>query len=114
MPNKLQILEDEIGKRLKESAASGELSQAAGYGKPLDFGGGYQETPEDLRMGYKILKDSGFVPPEVEMMKRIASIRDELTRTEAPSDRAKLQQQLLNLEVLVSMAKDRLSGGRMR
>jgi hypothetical protein len=112
--NKLQILEDEIGKRLKESMASGELSQAAGYGKPLDFGDGYQETPEELRMGYKILKDAGFVPPEVEMMKKIASVRDDLARAEHPSDRAKLQQQLLNLEVSLSIAKDRLNGGRMR
>ena len=108
MSNKLQILEDEIGRRLKESEASGELKQAAGYGKPLDFGDGYFETPEELRMGFKILKDAGFVPPEVEMMKKIAQLRETLTRTSDIDSQDALRQQLSQMEVSLSLMKDRL------
>jgi hypothetical protein len=72
---RLKLLEDNIGRHLAESEASGELKQAASYGKPLDFGDGYDETPADLRMGYKILKDAGVVPPEVEFMQRIEAQR---------------------------------------
>ena len=112
MANKLQILEDEIGRHLTESLASGELSQAASYGKPIDLGDGYRETPEELRMGFKILKDAGFVLPEVELMKEIASIRAELLDAEHPSDSVKLRRKLLDLEVSLSIAKDRLSSSR--
>ncbi|MEO7255798.1 MAG: DUF1992 domain-containing protein [Casimicrobium sp.] len=114
MANKLQILEDEIGRHLTESLASGELSQAASYGKPIDLGDGYRETPEELRMGFKILKDAGFVPPEVELMKEIALLRAELARAEHPFDSVKLRRQLLDLEVSLSVARDRLSGNRER
>ena len=31
------------------------------------LGDGYEQTPIELRMGYKILKDAGIVPPEVEI-----------------------------------------------
>jgi hypothetical protein len=72
---RLKLLEDDIGRHLANSHASGELRQAKGYGKPLDFGDGYDQTPADLRMGYKILKDAGVVPPEVEFMQQIEAQR---------------------------------------
>ena len=60
---RLRLLEDHIGRALDQSHASGELKNAAGYGKPLNFGDGYDETPAELRMGFKILKDAGVFPP---------------------------------------------------
>lgn len=71
---RLKLLEDHIGAHLRESAASGELEAAPSYGKPLGFGDGYDETPVELRMGMKILKDAGVVPPEVELMQRIEAL----------------------------------------
>lgn len=112
MSNRLQLVEDEIGRRLKESHESGELSKAQNFGKPLDLGDGYQETPEELRMGYKILKDAGFVPPEVEMMQRIARLREAIAATEAPDQLAALRRQLADTEVSLALAKDRLKGAR--
>lgn len=113
MANPLQILEDEIGRRLRESEASGELRQAASYGKALRLADGYDETPEDLRMAFKILKDSGFVPAEVEMMRKIAGLRDTLARSgDGPDEQARLRRELGQLEVSLALAKDRLNGKR--
>jgi hypothetical protein len=72
---RLKLLEDDIGRKLAESEASGELRQARSWGKPLDLGDGYDETPTELRMGMKILKDAGVVPPEVELMRDIEALR---------------------------------------
>ena len=72
---RLRLLEDDIGRKLAESEASGELRQARSWGKPLDLGDGYDETPPELRMGMKILKDAGVVPPEVELMRDIEALR---------------------------------------
>lgn len=74
---RLQLQDDHIGQSLRESEASGELRAAPSFGKPLDFGDGYAQTPDELRMGMKILKDAGVVPPEVELMQRIARTRAE-------------------------------------
>ena len=76
--NRLRLLEDHIGRSLSESEKTGELRAAPSYGKPLNLGDGYEETPAELRMGYKILKDAGVLPPEVELMRKIQALRDSL------------------------------------
>jgi len=106
---RLKLLEDHIGRSLTESHHNGELQSAPSFGKPLNLGDGYNETPEELRMGYKILKDAGVVPPEVELMRQIEALRQSLSSL--PDDDAaahtgrkklsELQQQLaLRLEKL--------------
>jgi hypothetical protein len=78
------------------------------WGKPLDLEDGYAQTPEEFRIAFKLLKDAGFVPPEVETMKRIAALREVIAadpqapRAEAMRRRlSELQQRLaLRLEKL--------------
>lgn len=111
--NRLRLLEDNIGRHLAESHASGELQQAPSYGKPLHFGDGYDETPEELRMGMKILKDAGVLPPEVEFMQQIEALRLSLEgapdndETRAKHQRlAEMRQQLaLRLEAFSKAAR---------
>ena len=114
MSNKLKLVEDEIGRHLEESLKSGELSRTEGYGKPLQLHDGYTETPDALRMGYKILKDAGYFPPEVDMMKRAAALRDDMARATTAAEHARLQQQLHELEVSLSLARERLTGNGVR
>lgn len=107
---RLKLLEDDIGRKLAESVASGELRHARSWGRPLDLGDGFEETPAELRMGMKILKDAGVVPAEVELMREIEALR--LSLEGAPDDTAaragrqrlsEMQQQLaLRLEKLRS------------
>ena len=98
--NRLRLLEDDIGRKLSESHAGGELRSAPSYGKPLNLGDGYDETPEELRMGMKILKDAGVVPPEVELMQQIEAER--------------LALQSITDEALAHAARQRLSGMRQQ
>lgn len=59
--------------RIQEALARGELDDLPGSGRPLDLDDD-RLVPEDLRMAYRILKNSGFVPPEVQTMKDIAEL----------------------------------------
>lgn len=72
---RLALLEDHIGQAIAASEASGELRRAPSFGRPLGFGDGYDETPAELRMPMKILKDAGVVPAEVELMREIAALQ---------------------------------------
>jgi hypothetical protein len=65
----MRSLDEEIAQRLAEAAASGELAKAESYGKPLPEPEGWDDTPEALRMPFKILKDAGVVPREIEMFR---------------------------------------------
>ena len=105
---RLKLLDDHIGRSLAESERTGELRSARSFGKPLDLADGYDETPAELRMGYKMLKDAGVLPPEVQLMRDIEALRQQLDT--APDDAAarsgrqklsEMQQQLaLRLEKL--------------
>ena len=75
---RLKLLDDHIGRSLAESEKTGELRAAPSFGKPLHFGDGCDETPAELRMGFKVLKDAGVVPPEVELMQQIEALRASL------------------------------------
>jgi Domain of unknown function (DUF1992) len=104
----MATLDDHIAQSLRESQRSGELQSAPSWGKPLDLDDGYAHTPEELRMAFKALKGAGFVPPEVEVMKQLAALRQRIASApDAPGAEAlrrrasELQQHLaLRLEKL--------------
>jgi len=104
---RLQLLDDHIGRALRRSEASGELQSAPSWGKPLDFGDGYAETPPELRMGYKILKDAGVVPPEVETLRAIAGLRRELEAAVGDDARERsLRRRIAALELANEMRRE--------
>ncbi len=88
---RLKLLDDHIGRSLAASEQSGELRSAPSYGRPLNLGDGYDETPAELRMGYKILKDAGVVPPEVELMRDIEALRQAVAAAERAGPDTEMQ-----------------------
>jgi hypothetical protein len=108
----LRLLEDDIGRRLRESQASGELQSAPSWGKPMSFGDGYDETPPELRMGMKILKDAGVVPPEVEMMNAAAALEAQIAACDDAALRRTLQQQLSEKRQAIALRLEALARNR--
>lgn len=106
---RLQLQEDHIGQHLRDSVAQDELKTAPSYGKPLNFGDGYDQTPDELRMGMKILKDAGVVPPEVEAMQRAAQLKAELEACTDLAEQQALRQRLSELQQAIAL---RLEGLR--
>ena len=70
--------DEEIARHLREALASGELAATEGFGKPLPEDAGWDATPESLRMPFKILKNAGFVPAEVELFHERAALSSSL------------------------------------
>ena len=105
---RLQLLEDYIGRALRESEASGELKAAPSYGKPLDFGDGYDETPPELRMGFKLLKDAGVLPPEVEVFRQVAALREEVKTCADEDERRRLNQRIGELQQQFALRLEKL------
>ena len=62
---------DQIAERkIAEAIARGELDDLPGAGQPLHLTDDAL-IPEDLRMAYRILKNAGFVPQEIEGKKLV-------------------------------------------
>jgi hypothetical protein len=83
-----------IEELIKEALAKGEFDDLPGKGKPLDLGA-YFQTPEDLRMGFSVLKNSNIVPEEVQILKEMEVLREEL-RTCPDEERKKQLSKALN------------------
>ena len=82
-----------VEQRIKQAQEKGEFDNLEGNNKPLKFVD--SNVPEELRLAHKILKNSGFAPPEVELKKKINSTEDLLDNTRYDSDeRRKLQKKL--------------------
>ena len=52
-------------RKIEEAAARGEFDGLPGEGRPLDLDDDAL-VPEDLRMAYRILKNAGYAPQEVQ------------------------------------------------
>jgi len=57
--------------------ADGEFDNLKGAGKPLDLDG-YFNTPEDVRIGYSVLKSAKIVPEEVDRLKEIGELKEQV------------------------------------
>jgi hypothetical protein len=106
----MDTLDDEIGRHLRDAAAAGELQRAESYGKPLARDVGWDDTPADLRMPYKILKDAGAVPPDIALFHERAALREAVARCEEPARRNALQVRLCELDASIALRLESLQG----
>jgi hypothetical protein len=104
----MATLDEQIAQSLAESLVNGELKAAPSWGKPLDFGDGYDETPIGLRMPFKILKDAGYVPHEVLQLHEVARLRDELASCGDPAQAERMRRRLGELQQLIALRLERL------
>jgi hypothetical protein len=91
-------LENSIEKRIKEAIEAGEFDNLEGAGKPLDLDG-YFNMPEDLRMGYSVLKSAKIVPEEVDRMKEISEMKEQI-KSCADADKKRSLIKTLNEKIL--------------
>jgi DnaJ-like protein len=90
----MDILSTIAERKICEAMERGELDNLPGAGKPLAMDEDLSGVPAELRMAYKILKNAGFVPPEVELRKEIVSLREMLGTLEEDEQRRSVRRQL--------------------
>jgi len=73
-------------KRIKEAIRQGQFENLPGKGKPIVFEDDSM-VPEDLRMAYKMLKNAGFIPPELQTEKEIKNALDLLDELQDERER---------------------------
>ena len=78
-----------VEKLIEEWLAENEREELPGTGKPLDLDE-YFSWPEDQRIGLSLLKNSGCIPLEVERLKEIKRLSDEIEKCPDDAVRARL------------------------
>lgn len=105
-------VDDIIGGWIKEAEKSGELKKLPGYGEPLNLDED-KHVPAKYRMAFRVLKNAGYKPPEVELIQRIADLKAQIENTTNEDDSAALRTELneAQLKLDVALEKFRIPRG---
>lgn len=97
-----------IARHLRAALASGELAGTKGFGKPFTEDDGWDATPESLRMPFKILKNAGIVPAEVELFHARAALAASIDACQSEPERLELRRRLSDLEQKIALRLEAL------
>lgn len=104
----MDILDKAAETRILEAIENGELDNLPGAGRPLDLSDD-SGVPEELRLAYRVLKNAGFVPPEVTQRNEIADLQALLYDSEDAAERRRAARRLS----LLMTELERSSGTRL-
>jgi len=83
--------------RIAQAIERGELKTTGWENRPLPLDDDHM-VPDDLKMAYKVLKNAGYLPPEIETRKEITRLEQLIAQTEDEHQRL---QQMRKLSVLL-------------
>jgi hypothetical protein len=101
----MNILADLAENAIRAAQARGEFNDLPGQGKPLPTEID-PYMPEHLRMAYKVLKNSGYVPEAIQEQREIRSLIECLERE---TDEDRKMRQIQKVQFCISKAKLRHS-----
>ena len=87
-----------VEQRIQEALKRGDFDDLPGKGKPLPIEDDSM-VPVELRLAYKILKNAGCLPPELELQKEIRQMEDLLKDLPDEKERYKLMKKI-NFQIL--------------
>lgn len=87
------IIEIMAEEKIKAGLKSGTFDNLPGKGKPLVLED-LSAVPKELRAGYKMLKNAGMLPEELQLRKDIVTLNDLLRCCEDDKERERLSKQL--------------------
>jgi hypothetical protein len=102
-----QMVENAIQDAIKR----GKFDNLSNKGKPLDLNP-YFETPQDVRVIYTALKNSGLLPTEVELLKEIEGLQELLKSCQDAEQRESYQKQLDEKQLAFALAMEHLKTNR--
>ncbi len=83
--------------KIQQALEKGDLNSDKWKNKPLPLDDD-RFVPDDLKMAYKVLKNSGYLPPEIEEKKEVQRLEELILATEDEHERVK---QMKKLDILL-------------
>lgn len=99
------IIDQLAEQKITEAIARGELDNLPGAGAPLELGDDGL-VPEELRAGYRLLKNAGYLPADLELRREIASVEALLVQARSVEQRDSLSKRLRYLLLQLGQSTD--------
>lgn len=94
-----------IEKQIQKAISEGKFDNLEGKGKPINLDA-YFAAPEDVRLGYSVLKANKFVPEEVDRLREIGELKEKLKNC-AAEEKAKLTKMLNEKNLALAIILER-------
>jgi hypothetical protein len=101
----MQFLDAIAERRVREAIERGDLDDLPGAGKPLELDEDPLVLPQHLRTAYRMLKNAGFVPPEVELRREISRVEELIRAVTACDERSRGFRKLELLRLRLSASR---------
>ncbi|MEX2525872.1 MAG: DnaJ family domain-containing protein [Gammaproteobacteria bacterium] len=92
----MHVFDELVEARIQEALERGDFENLPDAGRRLDLEDD-PFIPEDMRLACRILKNAGYIPPEMELRRDVSSVESELANSE---DAASRRRSLKKLELL--------------
>jgi hypothetical protein len=89
----MNLFDQLVEQRVAEAEARGEFDDLPGRGRPLQLEDDAM-VPEELRAGYRMLKNAGYLPPELRLRGEVREVEQLIRQAEAVEQKALLQRRL--------------------
>ena len=99
--------------RIRAAIDAGSFDDLPGKGKPLNLDE-YFAVAEDWRMGVSLLKSSGFLPQEMQLLKDAADLAARLPDIHDASKRRRIEEQIREKNLQYALLVERRQAGRNR
>ena len=99
--------------RIEAAIAAGDLDNLPGAGRPLQLDDD-PLVPEELRLAYRVLRNAGFVPPELQTRAELASVQALLRHATDDAQRKRAVARLALLEAKLELDGRSLPRGAYR
>lgn len=98
------LIDQLVEQQIRAAQEKGELSNLPGEGAPLQLED-ESGVPPELRTAYRLLKNSGFLPPELEMRREALQLNDLLQQLDPTDHQAsEINKKLAMLEMKLQQA----------
>ena len=101
------LIDQLVEQHIQKAVDNGDLDHLPGRGKRLDLDDD-RNVPTELRAAYRMMKNAGFVPPELEDRRELARLETLVGQLEDDAERRRVE---VRLSILKSRLDERGHGG---
>ncbi|MEX0732615.1 MAG: DnaJ family domain-containing protein [Aquisalimonadaceae bacterium] len=105
----MTLLDQLAEQSIREAMERGELDDLPGSGRRLNLDDD-SFVPEHLRAGFRVLRNAGFIPPELQWRREMANVED-LLRNVSPDAVGEKRRAQRRLQMLMMRLEGRGHGG---
>jgi hypothetical protein len=95
--------------KIQDGIERGDFDKLPGRGKPLQLED-LSHVPPHLRLGYKVLRNAGVAPPEVELRREVYRLDREIAATHDADALAELRRRRRDSDLSLAIMLERRAG----